>query len=92
MGGDEFTIILGQINEEGDAALIAERIIDALAGPFQLCGQTSSIGVSIGISVFPYDGDDADALLKNADSAMYLVKEKGRNGYLIHGEAERHAA
>lgn len=92
MGGDEFTVILSQIGEERDAAAIAERIVDALSAPFRLAGETVFIGVSIGISVLATNGCDTDLLLKNADTAMYVVKEKGRNGYMFHAEAEQQAA
>lgn len=92
MGGDEFTIILGKIAEERDAAMIAERIIASLAAPYCLGRESRCIGVSIGVSVYPADGADIDALIKKADIAMYRVKEHGRNGYLIHAEIEQAAA
>lgn len=92
MGGDEFTVILGQIEEEKDAAAIAERIVAALSAPFRVGRESVFIGVSIGISVLRHGGCDTDLLLKNADTAMYVVKEKGRNGYMFHGEAEQQAA
>jgi diguanylate cyclase (GGDEF)-like protein/PAS domain S-box-containing protein len=79
MGGDEFTVILTKIVETGDAAIVARRIVKNLAKPFLLDNQTVSIGVSIGIGIYPVDGEDADILLKKADSAMYRAKEKGSN-------------
>ncbi len=85
MGGDEFAVILTRINESNDAAVVARKIIDALAAPFTLNGQECSIGVSIGISVFPGDGDDTETLLKRADTAMYRVKDDGRKHYRFYG-------
>jgi diguanylate cyclase (GGDEF)-like protein/PAS domain S-box-containing protein len=91
MGGDEFTVILGRIVDQRDVVVIAERIIAALDAPFFPAGELCHIGVSIGISVYPADGADVDALLKKADIAMYRVKEHGRNNYLIHMEMEQAA-
>ena len=79
MGGDEFTIILTKIVEPEDAAIVAKRIVKNLAKPFLLDGQMVSIGVSIGIGIYPIDGEDADIMLKKADTAMYRAKEKGSN-------------
>lgn len=79
MGGDEFTVILTKIVEAEDAAIVAKRIIAGLASPFSLDGHEVSIGVSIGIGIYPLDGEDVDSLLKKADTAMYRAKEKGSN-------------
>ncbi|MBF0517171.1 MAG: EAL domain-containing protein [Nitrospirae bacterium] len=81
MGGDEFTIILSNIVRDKFAASVAKKIIDALSRPFHLKGHECSVGVSIGISIFPNDARDSAVLLKNADIAMYQVKESGRNGF-----------
>ena len=81
MGGDEFTIILSRINEREDAAVVARKIIYVLSTPFDLQGTRCSIGVSVGIAVFPDDGGDTETLLKNADTAMYLAKESDQEKY-----------
>ncbi len=86
-GGDEFTLLLPQINCAEDAAKAAQRIIDALKPAFNLDGHELYISSSIGIALYPYDGKDAQTLLKNADAALYQVKEQGRNGYRIYTPA-----
>lgn len=84
LGGDEFTILLPQLHSAEDAALLAEKIIDTLAAPFYIDGIELIITVSIGISVFPMDGEDAETLIKNADTALYRAKENGRNSYELY--------
>ncbi len=79
MGGDEFTVILTKITETADAAIVARRIVDNLSKPFFLENHEVSIGVSIGIGIYPIDGEDADVLLKKADTAMYRAKGTGSN-------------
>ncbi len=78
-GGDEFTALLPQIGDREDAAKIAQRIRDALKLPFNLEGHELYISSSIGISLYPQDGADAETLLRNADAALYRAKEHGRN-------------
>ena len=80
-GGDEFTILLPSLFQPEDAARIADKIVEELRLPFHVAGQDFHTTASIGIAVFPRDGDTADILLKNADIAMYKVKESGRNAY-----------
>ncbi|MCS0584214.1 EAL domain-containing protein [Massilia pinisoli] len=80
-GGDEFVILLADERQPHDAALAAEKILLALSTPFLIEGQQLHTSTSIGISVFPLDGMDAAALIKNADTAMYHAKEHGRNNY-----------
>jgi diguanylate cyclase (GGDEF)-like protein/PAS domain S-box-containing protein len=79
VGGDEFTVILPEIARPEEAAVVAEKIIGALAVPFRLGpqGKCTTIGISIGIAVYPGDGQDADALVTVADSAMYIAKQAG---------------
>jgi PAS domain S-box-containing protein len=79
LGGDEFVIILSEINGSEDAAAAAARIASVVAAPVQLAHDEIAISASIGISVYPGDGDDAETLLKHADAAMYQAKEDGRN-------------
>ncbi len=80
-GGDEFVILLADIKEGKDAALTAEKVLDELTLPHALGKCQLHITTSIGISVYPNDGLDAETLLKSADTAMYYAKEKGRNNY-----------
>ncbi len=81
LGGDEFAVILTNINEHQNAATVARRIITCLENPFRIKKNECTIGVSIGITLYPHDGDDADTLIKNADTAMYHAKGSGRNAY-----------
>ena len=83
LGGDEFTIILPDIGEPQDAARVARRILDTFDRPFRLGTQEVFVSTSIGIAIYPFDGADADDLLKNADVAMYHAKEQGRNTYRL---------
>ena len=81
LGGDEFTVILEQIARPEDAATVAGKIVDALAPAIMLDGQETFVTPSIGITIFPGDSGDSENLLKNADTAMYRVKQEGGNGY-----------
>jgi diguanylate cyclase (GGDEF)-like protein len=79
LGGDEFTVLLSSLNQPEDASMVADRIREELSKPHQLAGHKFIVTPSIGISVFPEDGEDVGALLKNADMAMYFAKRTGRN-------------
>lgn len=81
LGGDEFVILLGDINDEKDAALVAQKIIALVSKPFMLGDYQANIGTSIGISIYPTHGADKFTLLKHADAAMYQAKENGRNNF-----------
>jgi diguanylate cyclase (GGDEF)-like protein/PAS domain S-box-containing protein len=81
LGGDEFVVTLEGLQQAEDAAQVAAKIIKALARPFEIAGQTLNTSCSIGISIFPLDAEDDRTLMKNADTAMYHAKEKGRNNY-----------
>jgi diguanylate cyclase (GGDEF)-like protein len=81
LGGDEFVILLSEITNSEDAAMSAKRILLLLSGPHFIAGQNLDIAGSIGISVYPEDGKDAETLIKNADTAMYHAKEHGRNNF-----------
>jgi len=85
-GGDEFVILLADEQRPHNAALAAKKILIALSKPFVIEGQQLHTSTSIGISVFPADGGDADALIKNADTAMYYAKERGRSNYQFFSE------
>jgi diguanylate cyclase (GGDEF)-like protein len=87
LGGDEFTILLPEIRQVQDAALVARRILETISRPFLLAGHEIFINGSMGITVYPLDGEDADTLLKNADSAMYSAKEQGRNNFQFYSES-----
>lgn len=84
MGGDEFTIILSAIAQSEDAGQVAEKVIAALAVPIFPGTLRCEIGASIGISLYPADGIDRETLLTHADSAMYRVKEQGKNAYCYY--------
>ena len=79
IGGDEFSILLPEVTNAEAVAGVARKILDSLARPFAVNGHDLFITASIGISCYPSDGDDAEALLKCADAAMYRAKELGRN-------------
>lgn len=81
LGGDEFTVLIDELTEFQDAAIVARKVLDELAKPFSLLEHTLYISASIGISCYPQDGKDVQTLLRNADAAMYRAKEEGRNGY-----------
>jgi diguanylate cyclase (GGDEF)-like protein/PAS domain S-box-containing protein len=79
LGGDEFTILLNDTNSSEAIFGIARKILSSLSKPFRVNGHELFITASIGVSLFPADGDDVETLLKSADSAMYRAKELGRN-------------
>jgi diguanylate cyclase (GGDEF)-like protein/PAS domain S-box-containing protein len=81
VSGDEFGVVLSELSRADDAAIVAQKILNALALPFDLEGNEAYVTASIGISVFPADGEEAEVLLKNADLAMYRAKEMTRNAY-----------
>lgn len=87
LGGDEFTVILTNLEDRHAAAQVAQRITDAFAQPFVLRNGTDSVGTSIGVSVFPDDGDDVETLLMNSDIAMYHAKALGKNHFQFYEPA-----
>jgi diguanylate cyclase (GGDEF)-like protein/PAS domain S-box-containing protein len=80
-GGDEFGAVLSDLAKPGDASIVAQKMIDALARPFDLDGHETYVTASVGITLFPADSEEAGALIMNADTAMYRAKEQGRNTY-----------
>ena len=80
-GGDEFVILLSEITHPEDAATSARQILHSLSAPHSVGGQDLHVLGSIGISLYPEDGEDAETLIKNADTAMYHAKENGRNTF-----------
>jgi len=83
LGGDEFTIILAKLHEPTDAALVASNLIRAFSAPFTVAKHTVYTGISIGIAVYPRDGEDAAELIRNADAALYSSK-RDRNTYRFY--------
>jgi len=81
LGGDEFTVLLNGIDKADDAARAARRIIDAIAVPFLIGTEEVVVTPSIGIAVFPYDGNSVEELIRNADTAMFNAKQHGKNSY-----------
>ena len=81
LGGDEFTVLLGRIANTQDAAKVAQRILDSLAEPILVDGHELFVSTSIGIAVYPFDGEETETLIKNADAAMYHAKSTGRSRY-----------
>jgi diguanylate cyclase (GGDEF)-like protein/PAS domain S-box-containing protein len=84
LGGDEFTVLLSGLAHAEDAAKVAQRIVAEMARPFAVEGHELFVTASLGIAVHPQDGGDVDALLKNADIAMYSAKDTGRNNYKFY--------
>ena len=81
LGGDEFAAILCELDKTGDAGVVAQKIIDAFRQPFDLEGKETYVTASVGVALYPADSDSAEALVVNADAAMYRAKEEGRNNY-----------
>jgi diguanylate cyclase (GGDEF)-like protein/PAS domain S-box-containing protein len=81
VGGDEFLLIITELRSQENAANIAEKVIRFISQPFMFKNRLTHVGVSIGIALFPRDGEDIDMLVKLADHAMYKVKNAGKNGY-----------
>jgi diguanylate cyclase (GGDEF)-like protein len=86
-GGDEFVVLLSEVQRTDDAARLAGQILESVAEPHSLDGHSLNVTGSVGISLYPDHGLDAASLLENADSAMYQVKENGRQGYKFFASA-----
>ncbi len=84
LGGDEFTVILEGVASEADAALVVQKILKTTTRPYQPNGHRADLTTSIGVSLYPDDGGDADALMRQADQAMYRAKEAGRGRYIFY--------
>jgi diguanylate cyclase (GGDEF)-like protein/PAS domain S-box-containing protein len=85
-GGDEFVVVMGDLPGESDCQAVAEKVHRALAPEFRIDGKAFALGASIGIALYPGDAADSDALLRNADAAMYRAKQLGRNHYRFYGK------
>jgi diguanylate cyclase (GGDEF)-like protein/PAS domain S-box-containing protein len=81
ISGDEFALVLADLARQEDAALVAQKIVERLAAPFQLAGHEVFVTASVGIASYPADGHDAETLLGAADAAMYRAKQSGRNTF-----------
>ncbi len=88
MGGDEFIGICARIAAPGDAAVVASKVIAVLARPFRIKGLELAMGVSIGSSIYPLDGDDAETLVNKADAAMYKIKQSGKGGFRFFSDPD----
>ncbi|MES9853202.1 MAG: PAS domain S-box protein [Candidatus Thiodiazotropha sp. L084R] len=86
IGGDEFVIVLDEVDEPEHAGTVAQKILKSFEEPFLLEGRDISVTTSLGICLYPSDGQDADTLLRNADAAMYRAKDEGRNNYQFYTE------
>lgn len=85
LGGDEFSVVVTQpVYSASSIKSLATHIVDALAKPFNLCGQDIFVSASVGIATYPFDGDDAGVILKHADTAMYHAKKSGRNNFKFY--------
>lgn len=89
VGGDEFTLVLNNIESDENAALMSNKIIAALSEPFDLKGQQCHVGGSIGISIYPDDSKSLEKLISQADEAMYLAKQSGKNTYKFYRDVLR---
>jgi diguanylate cyclase (GGDEF)-like protein/PAS domain S-box-containing protein len=83
IGGDEFTILLSNVPAAADSSTVAQKILESVAHPFHVEGHELLVTTSVGIAIYPADGEDPEALLKNADGAMYRAKELGRNNFQL---------
>ena len=84
LGGDEFLVIIPKLSHHDLASVLANRILSLFEKPFHIEGLEFFISTSIGMSIYPRDGDNAATLLKNADTALYRAKDAGRNGYSFY--------
>lgn len=92
-GGDEFTLLLPEINDAQDAAYIQEQILEAFKAAFDIENHRLHISISIGIALYPMHGEDMETLIKHADAALYRVKLQGRNSYqFYHSAINSHAS
>ena len=87
LGGDEFTVLLPAVTGVVDACEVAERILERLTKPLALAAHEFHVSASIGVALYPTDGDDAESLLRNADTAMYWAKDEGKNRFQLFAAA-----
>jgi diguanylate cyclase (GGDEF)-like protein/PAS domain S-box-containing protein len=92
IGGDEFVVLLSELDEPQNARHVAQKVLDALSEPVEIDGHELRVTPSIGICAYPHDGHDVEALMRNADTAMYHAKQMGRNNYQFFTQAMNDAA
>jgi diguanylate cyclase (GGDEF)-like protein len=83
LGGDEFVVLVQQVDSAEDVAMVAQKIVVATGHPVPLPGGEYQITASIGISIYGVDAVDEQSLLRNADTAMYMAKQGGKNGFRL---------
>ena len=86
-GGDEFTVVLPELDQPEEASLVAQALLKSLTRPFVLAGHSVHVSASIGVAVYPGDGEGVDVLIRNADLAMHSMKDQGRNGHAFFDHA-----
>jgi diguanylate cyclase (GGDEF)-like protein/PAS domain S-box-containing protein len=84
LGGDEFVLVLPELREAADAGAVARKLLTLLSQPYSIEGHRLRITPTLGISIYPRDGADADTLMRNADTAMYHAKESGKNAFRFY--------
>ena len=90
-GGDEFVLLLPNLSSANQASDVAEKLLGVMLEPVELKGEPHQLSLSIGVSLFPDDGDDSESLIRHADVAMYRAKLDGRNCYRFYSqEQEEH--
>ncbi|MGB6006963.1 diguanylate cyclase domain-containing protein [Castellaniella sp.] len=92
LGGDEFILIIDRLDHPDDVRPVCRKVLDAIAQPYMLGGNTAHVSASVGVTFYPHDGQDAVTLLKHADLAMYAAKEMGRNQYCLFSPELRETA
>jgi diguanylate cyclase (GGDEF)-like protein len=91
-GGDEFMVLIHMIGKVEDAGKVAQKVLDAMRAPIVIDNREFVISSSVGIAIYPLDGQDGETLIRNADTALYRAKEGGRNGYHYYAAAMNHKA
>ena len=87
LGGDEFSLLITELTHYHDAAKVARRLLEELRKPFRVAKQEVFVSVSVGLALYPLDGDDAETLIKNAGAAMHFAKDQGRDNYQFYSRA-----
>ncbi len=90
LGGDEFVIALNGVKDAAAAGQVAAKLVRLLGTPFETDGRVLTVSASVGVALYPHDGDDVQALTKSADAAMYAVKTSGKNSYHFSDHDQRH--
>src|SRR5207248_11748932 len=84
MGGDEFTILMPEFEHESDAVVVARKVLDVFREPFQVGKRQLYVTASVGVAIYPRDGETAETMMKNADAAMYAAKDRGRDTFHVY--------